>query len=132
LRDLFVTGAGPDSGGSNQGSTRRHCPATNTGQWLWVKAEIEASSCSMTRGNASTRGLTRLIEDEARFRGAVHGHDIAGHGGEERSAAERVNGGLKDDFGGRYVRVRGHTKVFCHLMFGVLALAIDHLMRLIT
>jgi Transposase DDE domain/Transposase domain (DUF772) len=50
----------------------------------------------------------------------------------ERSAAERVNGGLKDDFGGRYVRVCGHAKVFCHLMFGVLALAIDHLMRLIT
>jgi hypothetical protein len=50
----------------------------------------------------------------------------------ERSAAERVNSGLKDDFGGRYVRVRGHAKVFCHLMFGVLALAIDHLMRLIT
>src|SRR5580692_2612603 len=50
----------------------------------------------------------------------------------ERSAAERVKGGLKDDFGGRYVRVRGHAKVFCHLMFGVLALAIDHLMRLIT
>jgi hypothetical protein len=30
------------------------------------------------------------------------------------------------------VRVRGHAKAFCHLMFGVLALAIDHLMRLIT
>jgi Transposase DDE domain/Transposase domain (DUF772) len=50
----------------------------------------------------------------------------------ERSAAERVNGSLKDDFGGRYVRVRGHAKVFCHLMFGVLALTIDQLMRLIT
>ena len=43
-----------------------------------------------------------------------------------------VNGSLKDNFGGRYVRVRGHAKVFCHLMFGVLALAIDQLMRLIT
>jgi hypothetical protein len=50
----------------------------------------------------------------------------------QRSAAERVNGSLKDDFGGRYVRVRGHAKVFCHLMFGVLALTIDQLMRLIT
>src|ERR1700680_2799052 len=50
----------------------------------------------------------------------------------ERSAAERVNGRLKDDFGGRHVRVRGHAKVFCHLMFGVLALAIDQLMRLVT
>jgi hypothetical protein len=27
---------------------------------------------------------------------------------------------------------RGHAKVFCHLMFGVLALTIDQLMRLIT
>ncbi|HEY4300721.1 MAG TPA: transposase [Candidatus Didemnitutus sp.] len=50
----------------------------------------------------------------------------------ERSSAERVNGSLKDDFGGRYVRVRGHAKVFCHLMFGVLALTINQLMRLIT
>jgi len=50
----------------------------------------------------------------------------------ERSAAERVNGHLKDDFGGRYVRVRGHAKVFCHLMFGVLALSIEQLMRLLT
>jgi len=49
-----------------------------------------------------------------------------------RSAAERVNGGLKDDFGARHVRVRGNPKVFCHLMFGVLALTIDHLMRLVT
>jgi hypothetical protein len=31
----------------------------------------------------------------------------------------------------RYVRVRGHTKVFCHLMSGILALTIDHLMRLV-
>src|ERR1700674_3475438 len=50
----------------------------------------------------------------------------------ERSAAERVNGRVKDDFGGRYVRVRGHAKVLCHLMFGILALAIDQLMRLVT
>jgi len=50
----------------------------------------------------------------------------------ERSAAERVNGRLKDDFGGRNVRVRGHDKVMCHLMFGVLALAVEQLMRLVT
>jgi hypothetical protein len=40
----------------------------------------------------------------------------------ERSASERVNGRLKDFFGGRAVRVRGGTKVMCHLMFGVLAI----------
>jgi hypothetical protein len=49
----------------------------------------------------------------------------------ERSAAERVNARLKDEFGGRNVRVRGHAKVLCHLMFGVLALTCDQLMRLI-
>jgi hypothetical protein len=49
----------------------------------------------------------------------------------ERSAAERVNARLKDEFGGRHVRVRGHAKVHCHLMFGILALSVDQLMRLI-
>jgi len=49
----------------------------------------------------------------------------------ERPAAERVNGRLKDDLGGRNVRVRGHDEVMCHLMFGVLALAVEQLMRLV-
>jgi len=48
----------------------------------------------------------------------------------ERSVAERVNARLKDEFGGRFVRVRGHAKVMCHLMFGILALTVDQLMRL--
>ena len=50
----------------------------------------------------------------------------------ERSASERLNGRLKDDFGGRYVRVRGYDKVFTHLMFGMTALAASQLMRLIV
>jgi IS5 family transposase len=48
----------------------------------------------------------------------------------ERSTAERINGRLKDDFGGRHIRVRGAAKVMNHLMFGVLALSADQLMRL--
>ena len=48
----------------------------------------------------------------------------------ERSTVERVNGRLKDEFGGRYVRVRGPGKVWCHLMFGILALTVEQLMRL--
>ena len=48
----------------------------------------------------------------------------------ERSTVERVNGWLKDEFGGRYVRVRGPGKVWCHLMFGILALTVEQLMRL--
>ena len=50
----------------------------------------------------------------------------------ERSTVERVNGRLKDDFGGRVVRVRGHDKVMCHLMFGILALTADQLLGFVT
>src|SRR3954447_12272798 len=48
----------------------------------------------------------------------------------ERTAAERVNGAIKDDYGGRHLRVRGHLKVFCHLMFGVAAFTASCLLKL--
>jgi Transposase DDE domain/Transposase domain (DUF772) len=48
----------------------------------------------------------------------------------ERTAAERVNGAIKDDYGARHLRVRGHLKVFCHLMFGVAAFTASGLLRL--
>ena len=50
----------------------------------------------------------------------------------ERTTAERANARLKDEFGARMVTVRGHVKVMCHLMFGVLALAADQIMKLAT
>ena len=50
----------------------------------------------------------------------------------ERSSAERTNSRLKDEFGGRTVRVRGADKVMCHLMFGMLALTVDQLLRFVT
>jgi len=40
----------------------------------------------------------------------------------ERTAAERANSRLKEDFGGRTVKVRGAKKVTLHLMFGIIAL----------
>jgi len=50
----------------------------------------------------------------------------------ERSTVERVNARLKDEFGGRVVRVRGHAKVMCHLMFGILALTANQMVTLAT
>jgi len=50
----------------------------------------------------------------------------------ERSTAERINARLKDEFGGVLVRVRGHSKIMAHLMFGILALTADQLMRFAT
>ena len=49
----------------------------------------------------------------------------------ERTVAERMNARLKDEFGGNQVWVKGHTKVMSHLMFGVLVLSVDQLMRLL-
>jgi DDE family transposase/transposase-like protein DUF772 len=50
----------------------------------------------------------------------------------ERTTAERANARIKDEFGGRYLRVRGHLKAFCHLMFGVVALAADSIFRMFS
>jgi IS5 family transposase len=49
----------------------------------------------------------------------------------ERTMVERTNARLKDEFGGRNVRVRGGAKVMAHLMFGVLALTADQLLKLV-
>ena len=46
------------------------------------------------------------------------------------TVAERSNARLKDEFGGTIIRVKGATKVMSHLMFGVLSLSADQLMRL--
>lgn len=50
----------------------------------------------------------------------------------ERTTIERVYSRLKDEFGGNTVRVRGNAKVMAHLMFGVLALTVDQILRLQT
>jgi hypothetical protein len=48
----------------------------------------------------------------------------------ERTAVERVNARLKEEFGACSVRVRGWAKVMAHLMFGVLVLTADQILRL--
>ena len=80
----------------------------------------------------ATPGLKQELLDEIRRQRRV-GHRMAEqvrYG--ERSAAERVNGGLKDNHGGRTVRVRGPAKVMCHLMFGILSFTVLQLVRLVT
>jgi hypothetical protein len=48
------------------------------------------------------------------------------------SSAERVNASLKGNRGGNHVRVRGAPKVFCHLMFAILVVTVEQMMRLVT
>jgi hypothetical protein len=46
--------------------------------------------------------------------------------------AERFNGRLKEEFGGDHVMVRGARKVGLHLMFGVMVLFADQLLKLVS
>ncbi len=48
----------------------------------------------------------------------------------ERTVVERFNSRMKEEFGADNVMVRGAQKVKMHLMFGVLALFADHLIKL--
>jgi hypothetical protein len=75
-----------------------------------AKAEREAEAKAL-------RTINREMPEKVRYK--------------QRSSAERVNSRLKDDFGGRMVRVRGCVKVTCHLMFGILALTADALLNLV-
>ena len=78
------------------------------------------------------RGEKPAIEAEARAQrkaGFRLAEDVRYN---QRSSAERVNSNLKDNCGGAFVRVRGHAKVFSHLMFGIVVLTVEQLMRLVT
>ena len=78
------------------------------------------------------RGEKPAVEAEARAQrkaGYQLAEDVRYN---QRSSAERVNSNLKDNCGGTFVRVRGHAKVFSHLMFGVLVVTVEQLMRLVT
>lgn len=51
------------------------------------------------------------------------------HRYKERTTAERGNSRLKDEFGLRFLRVRGHAKAHLHIMFGIIALFADQLLK---
>jgi len=81
------------------------------------------------------RRNTKLKEElkaEARRFELLHFERPEGRRYKERTNVERVYARLKDEFGGRMIRVRGWAKVMTHLMFGILALTADQLMRLVT
>lgn len=47
----------------------------------------------------------------------------------ERTTAERGNSRLKDEFGARHVRVKGHAKVHMHILFGLITLFADQMLK---
>jgi hypothetical protein len=92
----------------------------------------DAAYCSEVLREASRQaGHVPLIDHNPR-RGEKR--PFAPHEAERyktRSQVERVNSYLKDNHGGRHVRVQGAPKVYTHLMFGILVIAAEQLLRLL-
>ena len=80
------------------------------------------------RGNKDLKETLERERKAAANAGFVHPTDQRY---EERTVVERVNGRLKDEFGAHHLRVRGHKKVQAHLMFGIVVLCVDQIMRLL-
>lgn len=93
---------------------------------------MDAAYCSgVIREFVSSQDRVALIDHNPRGGSKI---EFAPHEAQRyktRTGAERSNARLKDEFGGRQVQVRGGTKVMSHLMFGVVALCADQLMRLL-
>jgi hypothetical protein len=94
---------------------------------------MDAAYCSnVLREHSRSLGHVPLIDHNPRRGEKIEFAPSEAQRYKERSQAERTNARLKDDFGGRHIRVRGNAKVMSHLMFGLLALTADQLMRLLT
>lgn len=77
------------------------------------------------------RNEGKAIEAEARAKRKA-GYELAEDVRyNQRTSSERVNSSLKDNCGGKHARVRGAAKVLCHLMLGLLVVAVEQIVRLI-
>jgi len=92
----------------------------------------DAAYCSpILRAESRRLGHVPLIDHNPRRGEKI---DFAPHEAERykaRSQVERTNSQLKDHHGGRQVRVRGPAKVYTHLMFGILVIAAEKILRLL-
>lgn len=93
---------------------------------------MDAAYCSeVLREHSRSLGHVPLIDHNPRRGEKIEFDPAEAQRYQERTGAERTNARLKDDFGGRHIRVRGNAKVMSHLMFGILALTADQLLRLL-
>lgn len=86
------------------------------------------------RGYVSEKGRVAIIESNSRSRNkkAPTFCPAQKQKFKERTAVERVFGRLKDQYGLNSIRVRGAAKVMSHVMFGVIALTADQLLKMVT
>lgn len=92
---------------------------------------MDAGYCSESlREYSREQGHVPLIDHNARRGEKKEFLDFEAERYKARSGSERSNSRMKDEFGARTIRVKGHAKVACHLMIGIVCLAADALMRM--
>jgi hypothetical protein len=92
---------------------------------------MDAAYCSAEiRDHSRSLGHVPLIDHNPRRGEKIEFAPAEAIRYNERTVAERSNARLKDEFGGKTLMVKGDVKVMSHLMFGVLTLSADQLMRL--
>ena len=92
---------------------------------------MDAGYCSENlREYSREQGHVPLIDHNARRGEKKEFLDFEAERYKARSGSERSNRRMKDEFGARSIRVKGHVKVACHLMIGIVCLAADALMRM--
>lgn len=79
-----------------------------------------------------SHGHVPIIDHKRRSGKKAHWDPATAQRFKERTVVERANSRLKDQFGGRHLRVRGHAKAHAHLMFGIVVLFADQLLQLVT
>lgn len=94
---------------------------------------MDAAYCSDTiRSHSKSLGHVPLIDHNPRGGEKREFDPAEAQRYKGRTQAERTNARLKDEYGARTIYVQGPVKVMSHLMFGVLALSVDQLMRLLN
>ena len=88
-----------------------------------------AYCCANLREHSRELGHVPLIDHNPRGGEKIEFAPHEARRYDERTAVERTNARLKDEFGAKNLRVKGAVKVMGHLMFGILALTVDQLMR---
>jgi hypothetical protein len=89
-----------------------------------VAAAIPAPQSNLRRYDKRRKAPTRFTRKRLPFTPAQEQRFTL------RTMVERVYSRLKDEFGARFIRVRGASKIMAHLMFGVIALTVDQLLKL--
>lgn len=89
-----------------------------------------AYDAELIRKQSLDLGHVPIIDQNSRGKKAVEMEPDRDLRYDNRTSVERFFSRLKDSCGGRNVRVRGHTKVHAHLMFGLLVIFAEALLGL--